>query len=312
MSRGQKNPTHFEEYRMTVVGAGGTGKSALTVRFIQGNFPEKYDPTIEDSYRKCIEVDGKMCIADVMDTAGQNEYSALRDQYMKTGEGFLIVYSITSRFTFEVAAKLRSNIIRMKNGSEDFPIVLVGNKKHCEAKRQVSTEEGQKMAEEFGCPFLESSAKNNENVTAAFFQLIREIDRYRESRLLKIEDVKKKKEEKSCVACKKKLKMFTKKLKCPKCKREWCKMCWTSSKRRCETCERSCLVQAKDFLSTNKLVWSPENHTKFPELIQRTILAVMMLSLKNSEGKPKYPDVPFQLLPNEILFHIFHWLILVW
>merc|ERR1711862_413080 len=72
------------EYRIVVVGAGG--KSALTVRFIQGNFVEKYDPTIEDSYRKLVAVDGVACLLDIMDTAGQEEYSALRDQYMnRTG-----------------------------------------------------------------------------------------------------------------------------------------------------------------------------------------------------------------------------------
>ena len=49
----------------------GAGKSALTVRFIQGNFVEKYDPTIEDSYRKLVEVDGTACMLDIMDTAGQ-------------------------------------------------------------------------------------------------------------------------------------------------------------------------------------------------------------------------------------------------
>jgi len=74
------------EYRITVIGAGAVGKSALTVRFIQGNFVERYDPTIEDSYRKLIEIDSVACVLDIMDTAGQEEYSALRDQYMKTGE----------------------------------------------------------------------------------------------------------------------------------------------------------------------------------------------------------------------------------
>merc|ERR1711916_319298 len=64
------------EYRIVVVGAGGVGKSALTVRFIQGNFVEKYDPTIEDSYRKQVAVDGVACLLDIMDTAGQEEDSA--------------------------------------------------------------------------------------------------------------------------------------------------------------------------------------------------------------------------------------------
>jgi small GTP-binding protein len=64
------------EYRIVVVGAGGVGKSALTVRFIQGNFVEKYDPTIEDSYRKQVAVDGVACLLDIMDTAGQEGKNA--------------------------------------------------------------------------------------------------------------------------------------------------------------------------------------------------------------------------------------------
>merc|ERR1719355_454014 len=100
------------EYRIVVVGAGGVGKSALTVRFIQGNFVEKYDPTIEDSYRKLVEVDGTACMLDIMDTAGQEEYSALRDQYMKTGQGFVLGYSITTNTSFEAASKLRTKIFQ--------------------------------------------------------------------------------------------------------------------------------------------------------------------------------------------------------
>lgn len=48
----------MREYKIVVLGSGGVGKSALTVQFVQGIFVEKYDPTIEDSYRKQVEVDG--------------------------------------------------------------------------------------------------------------------------------------------------------------------------------------------------------------------------------------------------------------
>ena len=53
-----------------VLGSGGVGKSALTVQFVQGIFVEKYDPTIEDSYRKQVEVDGQQCMLEILDTAG--------------------------------------------------------------------------------------------------------------------------------------------------------------------------------------------------------------------------------------------------
>eukprot|EP00034_Subulatomonas_tetraspora_P001159 GABW01001448.1.p1 GENE.GABW01001448.1~~GABW01001448.1.p1 ORF type:complete len:126 (+),score=14.46 GABW01001448.1:68-445(+) len=104
----------MSEYKIVVVGAGGVGKSALTVRFIQGNFVEKYDPTIEDSYRKQVEIDGTPCMLDILDTAGQEEYSALRDQYMKTGQGFVLVYSITSPTSYEALQELRDKLSALR------------------------------------------------------------------------------------------------------------------------------------------------------------------------------------------------------
>lgn len=60
----------MREYKIVVLGSGGVGKSALTVQFVQGVFVEKYDPTIEDSYRKQVEVDGQQCMLEILDTAG--------------------------------------------------------------------------------------------------------------------------------------------------------------------------------------------------------------------------------------------------
>jgi len=69
----------MREYKIVVLGSGGVGKSALTVQFVQGIFVEKYDPTIEDSYRKQVEVDGQQCMLEILDTAGtvciKNKYS---------------------------------------------------------------------------------------------------------------------------------------------------------------------------------------------------------------------------------------------
>ncbi len=58
---------------------------------------DEYDPTIEDSYRKQCVIDDEVALLDILDTAGQEEYSAMREQYMRTGEGFLLVYSITDK-----------------------------------------------------------------------------------------------------------------------------------------------------------------------------------------------------------------------
>jgi GTPase KRas len=73
MSRGS-----IREYKIVIVGGGGVGKSALTIQFIQSQFVDEYDPTIEDSYRKQCDIDGQVSILDILDTAGQEEYSAMR------------------------------------------------------------------------------------------------------------------------------------------------------------------------------------------------------------------------------------------
>ena len=89
------------EYKLVVLGGGGVGKSALTIRLVTDNFLTEYDPTIEDSYRKQVVIDQKTALLDILDTAGQEEYSSMQDQWMREGKGFLLVYSITSRSTFD-------------------------------------------------------------------------------------------------------------------------------------------------------------------------------------------------------------------
>jgi len=162
------------EYKLVVVGGGGVGKSALTIQLIQNHFVDEYDPTIEDSYRKQVIIDDETCLLDILDTAGQEEYSAMRDQYMRTGEGFLLVYSITSRNSFEEVSAFRDQIIRCKD-LERVPIALVGNKCDLESERQVSQAEGKELAKSFSCPCLETSAKTRVNVEEAFYDLVREI-----------------------------------------------------------------------------------------------------------------------------------------
>ncbi|EPB74000.1 Ras family protein [Ancylostoma ceylanicum] len=110
----------MREYKIVVLGSGGVGKSALTVQFVQGIFVEKYDPTIEDSYRKQVEVDGQQCMLEILDTAGTEQFTAMRDLYMKNGQGFVLVYSITAQSTFNDLMDLRDQILRVKDSDEVF------------------------------------------------------------------------------------------------------------------------------------------------------------------------------------------------
>ncbi|XP_029516169.1 ras-related protein M-Ras-like [Oncorhynchus nerka] len=102
-------------YKLVVVGDGGVGKSALTIQFFQKIFVPDYDPTIEDSYLKHTEIDAQWAILDVLDTAGQEEFSAMREQYMRTGDGFLIVFSVTDKASFEHVDRFHQLILRVKD-----------------------------------------------------------------------------------------------------------------------------------------------------------------------------------------------------
>ncbi|KAB1254515.1 GTPase KRas [Camelus dromedarius] len=184
------------EYKLVVVGAGGVGKSALTIQLIQNHFVDEYDPTIEDSYRKQVVIDGETCLLDILDTAGQEEYSAMRDQYMRTGEGFLCVFAINNTKSFEDIHHYREQIKRVKD-SEDVPMVLVGNK--CDLpSRTVDTKQAQDLARSYGIPFIETSAKTRQGVDDAFYTLVREIRKHKE-KMSKDGKKKKKKSKTKCI-----------------------------------------------------------------------------------------------------------------
>jgi len=163
------------DYKIVVLGSGGVGKSALTVQFVQGIFVEKYDPTIEDSYRKPLEVDNVQYMLEILDTAGTEQFTAMRDLYMKNGQGFALVYSIIAQSTFNDLPDLREQILRVKD-CDNVPMVLVGNKCDLQDQRVITTEQGEALAKKFQCTFMESSAKNKINVENIFHDLVRQIN----------------------------------------------------------------------------------------------------------------------------------------
>jgi len=165
------------KYKIVVVGGGGVGKSAITIQFIQSYFVTDYDPTIEDSYTKQCVIDDEVARLDILDTAGQEEFSAMREQYMRSGEGFLLVFSLTERQSFEEVYKFHKQVLRVKDRDE-FPMLIVGNKADMDRQRQVSTADCEDMAKQLKTPFIECSAKNRMNVDQAFHELVRLIRRF--------------------------------------------------------------------------------------------------------------------------------------
>jgi len=168
-----------KEYKVVVMGAGGVGKSAITVQFTTNTFVKKYDPTIEESYRKQIDVDDDVAVLEIMDTAGTEQFTTTRDLYMKNGHGFVLVYSIVTASTIQDLPSLKDRIYKVKDKT-NVPIVLVGNKCDLEDRREVTKDQGQDMANSFGpsCSFFESSAKNKTNIDEVFVQVVRLINEF--------------------------------------------------------------------------------------------------------------------------------------
>eukprot|EP01125_Pyxidicula_operculata_P016877 TRINITY_DN584_c0_g3_i1.p1 TRINITY_DN584_c0_g3~~TRINITY_DN584_c0_g3_i1.p1 ORF type:complete len:190 (-),score=40.38 TRINITY_DN584_c0_g3_i1:90-659(-) len=162
------------DLKLVVLGSGGVGKSAITVQFVQGIFVEKYDPTIEDSYRKLVELEGQQYMLEILDTAGTEQFTAMRDLYMKNGQGFVLVYSIIAQSTFNDLPDMREQILRVKD-TDKVPMVLVGNKCDLSDQRVITTEQGATLASKFACAHIEASAKTKVNVEEIFYTLLRQI-----------------------------------------------------------------------------------------------------------------------------------------
>ncbi|XP_008295491.1 ras-related protein ralB-B-like [Stegastes partitus] len=175
MSSGKnKTQTSLVLHKVIMVGSGGVGKSALTLQFMYDEFVEDYEPTKADSYRKKVVLDGEDVQIDILDTAGQEDYAAIRDNYFRSGEGFLLVFSITEHESFSATSEFREQILRVKE-EEAIPLLVVGNKSDLEERRQVLAEEAAAKASEWSVQYVETSAKTRANVDKVFFDLMREV-----------------------------------------------------------------------------------------------------------------------------------------
>ncbi|KAF2122891.1 small GTPase superfamily, partial [Lophiotrema nucula] len=169
----------LREYKLVLIGAARSGKTTLFTQLDWANFTDEYVPTIEDSYRRQCVVDAEAALLDVLDTSGQleEEFSAMREQYMRIGEGFMLVYNNTSRPSFDEIPMLQQQILRVKDKNY-VPMVIVGNDCSQHLNREVSCEEGQRLARQIGCIFIETDARFRMIYDNPFDVLIREIRRY--------------------------------------------------------------------------------------------------------------------------------------
>ncbi|KAL9698654.1 hypothetical protein quinque_002095 [Culex quinquefasciatus] len=158
------------------VGKGEMLDAGVTVGS-ESYFVTDYDPTIEDSYTKQCVIDDVPAKLDILDTAGQEEFSAMREQYMRSGEGFLLVFAVTDHASFDEMYKFHKQILRVKDRDE-FPMLMVGNKSDLDHQRVVSLEEAQQLSRQLKIPYIECSAKLRINVDQAFHELVRVVRKF--------------------------------------------------------------------------------------------------------------------------------------
>eukprot|EP01013_Petalomonas_cantuscygni_P038163 TRINITY_DN69208_c0_g1_i1.p2 TRINITY_DN69208_c0_g1~~TRINITY_DN69208_c0_g1_i1.p2 ORF type:complete len:217 (+),score=39.81 TRINITY_DN69208_c0_g1_i1:205-855(+) len=157
------------QFKYIIIGDTGVGKSCLLLQFTDKRFTPVHDLTIGVEFgSRIITIDKKFIKLQVWDTAGQESFRSITRSYYRRTPGCLLVYDITRRETFDHLTQWLEDA--RQNASIHMTIILIGNKSDLEARRQVSTAEGQAFAAEHGLLFIETSAKTAENVDAAFLQ----------------------------------------------------------------------------------------------------------------------------------------------
>jgi len=176
--------TYMPTIKTVVVGDGCVGKTCLLVSYCDNCFPEEHVPTVFDNKSTVVLFDGKPVNLNIWDTAGQEDYARLRPLSYPSSDAFLVVFSITSRNSFNnVTAKWLPELAHHAPG---VPFVLVGTKKdlrddpaslaHCEkmGKPMVTKEEAEKMAKKLGAyGYVECSALYMEGITDVFDTALR-------------------------------------------------------------------------------------------------------------------------------------------
>lgn len=165
-----------QRLRLVFLGAGGVGKSAIIKRFLTNTFLEHYKETIEDLYCKEYDVQGSLLKVDILDTAGNFAFPAMRRLSISTAHAFVLVYAINNYPSFEEVKQLREQIMELRRNFHELPCVVVGNKCDCQSERQVSKDDVLHWIYTCGLSdtqaLIEVSAKTNENIFEIFKLLL--------------------------------------------------------------------------------------------------------------------------------------------
>ena len=156
-----------------LLGESQIGKTSLIQRYVKNNFNLSYITTVGIDFQlKQIKMNNKSIKLQIWDTAGQERFKNITKSYFHSSDGFIVGYDITSRLSFTNVSTWLKEI--NDNAPEEIQKILIGNK--CDLnEREVTTEDGQKLAEENGMKFFETSAKNDINVKETFESITKDI-----------------------------------------------------------------------------------------------------------------------------------------
>ncbi len=158
--------------QLIIVGESCVGKTSLLYKYTQGTFREQYLSTIGLEYFTSEEnINGNNIKVKIWDTAGQEEYKSLTKNYFHNADGIIIVYDVSLKSSFDKVQEWVNSIYEYSE--KNIQKVLVGNK--IDLSREVSTEEGQKLAEMYEIPFFESSAKENIGINDFMKKIIEDV-----------------------------------------------------------------------------------------------------------------------------------------
>jgi len=166
----------LKKRKIAVLGSRSVGKSSLVIQFVDNHFVESYYPTIESTFQKTVNHNGTDYVCDIIDTAGQDEYSILNSNHAIGIHGYVLVYSVASRSSFDMIQIVYDKIINFC-GINKIPCVIVGSKTDLHSSRQVAPGEGEELAKQNKAAWVETSAKNNENVSKVFEMCLAEIEK---------------------------------------------------------------------------------------------------------------------------------------
>ena len=184
-------------FKVLLLGDSGVGKSSILLRYTKNQFTADMRSTIGVEFGiKYLTLDNLQLKVQIWDTAGMERYRSITSAYYKGAKGVIVVYDICRKVSFDNIDKWIDDF--KSKADEDAVILIIGNKSDLQDKREVNTEEVKLKAEKNKMAFMETSAKNNENVSKAFLQLFKEIIKmYKEKNSDTINDIEESKKKNS-------------------------------------------------------------------------------------------------------------------